>query len=276
MIIENISLLITTHPPHYKYLYNLINKCINNNITIDTFLVFSNEEDYESFEMKEYITPIIVKDKLNENGIVSFKKLYGLTQMVNFKNEFIICIDSEIDIIVENFTNEIINEKINNIFNNLKTYTGEVTSSEIKSIIDSSSKLFINDYEKLRELTNNFSLYCWWSDLPVYRKSDLNNFFELINFDENKYKIHGLYFEYIIYQYYLILNCNFSIENVTPYTNIRWSLEEIYTRDLNVLNKLSDEGYGFSWISKKSFDMNPDYYMSKNTCFIYHLDRAGY
>ena len=42
MKIDNIAFLIPVHPPHYHYIYNLINKCKNNDIEVDIFLVFSN------------------------------------------------------------------------------------------------------------------------------------------------------------------------------------------------------------------------------------------
>ena len=44
MKIENVTFLIPIYPPHYQFIYNLINKLELNNIQIDIHLVFSNIE----------------------------------------------------------------------------------------------------------------------------------------------------------------------------------------------------------------------------------------
>ena len=51
--------------------------------------------------------------------------MYGLQKMIHEKYDYIICIDSETDIIPKNFTKEYILKKINNIFKNKKIYGGE-------------------------------------------------------------------------------------------------------------------------------------------------------
>jgi hypothetical protein len=118
--IKDIAFVIPTHPPHYKYLYDLLNKLEKHNIFIDIFLVFSTESDYDCFSLKERIKPIILKEPLNGNSKVTFKKFYGLKQLINSNYDYFIVCDSEIDIILENFTYTNLRCKIDNIFKNKK------------------------------------------------------------------------------------------------------------------------------------------------------------
>jgi len=83
--------------------------------------------------------------------------------------------------------------------------------------------------------------------LPVYRTADITPFFNMINYDN----IVWHHFDYIIYQYYLILYHGFEIINTTPITNVKWSIECVFTNNIDILNKLVDINYGFSWNTKK-------------------------
>lgn len=263
--IENIALLIPIHPPHYIYIYTLLYKFKQTNINIDLFLVFSNKSDYNKFAMKDYIKPIIITDNIENKAIVTYKKFYGLQKLCLEKYEYIICCDSEIDIIDSNFTNTNIEDKIRQIFQNKIIYAGE--SSQWEHITREAAELFPEYYDCLKEKTDNFILYFWWSDLPVYRKSDIQPFLECININ----KITN--FDYIIYQYYLILFHNFTIVNTTPITNIYWSLENLCTDDTQILKKLLNINYGFSWITKKMYDKSQYFLEAQGSFLIYHLDR---
>jgi hypothetical protein len=268
MKIDNIAFLIPIHPPHYHFIYNLINTCKTNKIEVDIFLVFSNKIDYDNFSMKNEIHPLIC-EHFKTNSIVTFKKFFGLKQLANSKYEYIICCDSEIDILCDNFTNENINAKIQQIFNNKKIYAGETDHSLAVKITETSANLFPEKYECIKNITKNFTIYFWWSDLPVYRIADITPFLNMINYDNINY----YHFDYIIYQYYLILFHGFEIINTTPITNIKWSLENLFTNNIDILNKLVDINYGFSWNSKKMYEINKQFVASQKGFLIFHLDR---
>jgi len=169
MKIVNVAFLIPIHPPHYHFIYNLLNKCKSNNIEIDIFLIFSNNVDYDNFNMKNEIQPIIC-DSLNPHSIITYKKFFGLKQLANSKYDYIICCDSEIDIICDNFTNEIINNKIQNIFTNKKIYAGDTDDILAKKITESSANVFPNNIDVLKNITNNFTMYFWWSLISLITK----------------------------------------------------------------------------------------------------------
>ena len=270
IIIDNVAFCIPIHPPKYQYIYDLILKLENNNILIDIFLIFSSEFDYNAFIFKEKIKPLIVYEELNINSIITFKKFFGLKKLSSSKYDYLICCDSEIDIIPNNFTYDNINEKIKNIYTNKNIYAGNTTCPVCCHINKTSANLFPNDFLKIQNITDNFNLYFWWSDLPVYKKSHIDDFFNSIASYDNIIYYH---FDYIIYQYYLILNHDFKIVNTTPITNINFSLELLNTQDENILNKLLDINYGFSWNSKLICDTNLKFIKTHGGVIIYHLDR---
>jgi hypothetical protein len=272
MKIDNIAFLIPIHTPHYHYMYKLLKKIKNNDIEIDIFLIFSNTTDYNNFLMKNEIKPIICDNSITvTRSIVTFKKFYGLKQLINSKYDYIICCDSEIDILCSNFTNENINNKIRNIFNTKKIYAGDTSGIEVARLItQTSANLFPDKHDFLKNITNNFTLYFWWSDLPVYRTTDIAQFLNMINYTN----INWYHFDYIIYQYYLILYHGFEIVNTTPITNLNWSFETLdRISDINILKKLVDINYGFSWSTKKNYEQNKNFIESQKGFLIYHLDR---
>jgi hypothetical protein len=250
---------------------------------IDIFIVFSNQSHYEQFQLKDHIKPIIIdshKNMLNTTlvhgnmlpSIVTHKKFSGLKQLMDSKYDYFIVCDSEIDIIPEHFTNDNILEKIKNIFTRKQLYAGDFHENTWGiNITTNCAKLFKgDDYDKIRSITNNFKYYTWFSDIPVYRRTDLPGFFEKINdSDLNWYQ-----FDHIIYQYYLIVTENYELINTSPITNQTGnSLEYLHINSEEILNKLADLGYGFGWLSKYTFDYHPTYFLAKKTFIIFHIDR---
>jgi len=268
MEIHNIAFLIPIHPPHYHFVYNLINKIKKTCIKIDIYLVFSNNVDYNNFTMKNEIQPIIC-ESLQTKSIVTYKKFIGLKHLADSTYDYIICCDSEIDIVCNNFTNEIINNKIKCIFDNKKIYAGDTTGVCFPDIMQISANLFPEKYDYLKNITKNFTMYFWWSDLPVYRRTDIMPFLNMINYDNIIWE----HFDHIIYQYYLILCKDFEIIDTTPITNMKWSLENLATNNIDILNKLLSINYGFSWNTKRMYELNKKFIESQNGFLIYHLDR---
>jgi len=268
MKIDNIAFLIPIHPPHYNFIYNLINKITTNDIEIDIYLVFSNDTDYNNFSMKNEIQAIIC-DPFKTESIITYKKFFGLKHLAKSKYDYIICCDSEIDIISKNFTNNIINNKIKHMFDSKKIYAGYTERDLALRITEASANLFPEKYDFLKNITKNFRMYFWWSDLPVYRRADITQFLSIIKYDN----ITWYHFDHIIYQYYLILYHEFEIINTTPITNTDWSLEELSTDDNDVLNKLIDIKYEFNWTTKNMYMLNKKFIEMQKVFLIYHLDR---
>ena len=275
---NKVALCIPIHPKHYNYIYNLIdltNQNHDNNIdiyNIDIFLIFSNEKHYNSFNKKDFIKKIILPPNTHSPFIVTYKKFYCLEILKNEEkyDYFIVC-DAEITIIPENFNRNNILNKINKIYQNKLIYAGVPNRRHIERIIKESASIFVNneDVNKLKNITNNFKLYYWWSDLPIYKREHLTDFFSKICYDN----IIWHHFDHIIYLNYLILYHNFNILNISDLIKCHWSLESYNTKDEKHLSILKNNNYGFSWVTPQFFYNYKDYLLKEGCFLLYHLDR---
>jgi hypothetical protein len=237
---------------------------------MDIYIVFSSNSDYQLFDKKDMIKPIF--SNASGPGIINIKKFDGLKYLRDSicDIKYVIVTDSEICINPINFTERNIIKKIESIFDNKILYAGKATDISFININKISSNVFDNsNQQRLRVITDNFSLYHWWSDLPVYRISDLTHFFNSIN-DTN---IMFHHFDNIIYNYYLLLFHGFSIINITDITGIPYSMEYSFVTDTIILNKLLDISLGFGWVVKRLYNMNAVFFDNVGTFLLFHLDR---
>ena len=268
---NSIALVIPIHPPKFNFIYNLKKKIMTINKCCDIFLVFSNENEYNQFIHKEEFKTIILPPNCVTNNIIIFKKFYALNILKKNYSYYIVC-DGEIDIIDENFTYENILMKINKFYNSKKIFSGEINSNHQRAIIQISSNIFksADDKNKLKNLTNNYNLYYWWSDLPVFKGSHLDDFFSKIKYNEIFVKRH---FDHKIYLNYLVLYHNFEFINITPIIGKKWSLESYEDDNINNLEILKKHSYTFSWIVPGLFNKHKKYLKKNGSFLLYHLDR---
>jgi hypothetical protein len=271
---KEIALIIPIHPPKFHFIYNLIKKINIINKCCDIVLVFSNKEDYNEFIHKDKIEPIILKSDNNTENIVTFKKFTALNILKDSYSYYIVC-DSEIDIIDNNFTYENIMMKINEFYNSKKIFSGKFRLNQNKvqeEITRTSCNIFKteDDQNKLKTLSNDYKLFYWWSDLPVYKASHLSDFFHKINFDMDLTWYH---FDHKIYLNYLVLYHNFEFINIEPIIGINWSLESYRDNNINNLEILKKHSYTFSWIDHRLFNKHKDYLTKNGSFLLYHLDR---
>ena len=123
--------------------------------------------------------------------------------------------------------------------------------------------------DELKNITNNFQLYYWWSDLPVYKREHLTDFFSKICYNN----INWNHFDHKIYLNYLILYHKFNILNFSNLINHYWSLESYNTNNKENLSILKNNNYGFSWATPRFLNNHKDFLMKEGCCLLYHLDR---
>jgi len=264
---KTVALIIPIHPPHYHYIYSFIELLEQHDIQIDLYLVFSNKDHYNQFCQKTKIKEIIIPENITTGNIVTYKKFFTLGLLKDNKSYdyFIVC-DAEIKIIPENFTESNILNKINSIFENKTVYSGEQTC--FLNITKLSAELICND-NRLIDKTNNYKLYYWWSDLPVYKREHLDDFFSKIDYSN----INWNHFDHKIYLNYLILYHDFYLLNVTQLIGHKWSLESYNGDNIEDLIKLKSNNYGFSFIIPKLFLKHREFLMNEGSFLLYHLDR---
>lgn len=252
-----IAFIIPVHPPKYDYLYNFINQVKD---VFDLYVVFSNESDYNEFLLKEKIRPIIIMEPIpTSREVVTLKKFYGLKRLMNSHYDYFMVYDAETDIIPHNFTVENVTSKVEKIFADKQFYS----APNVYQNFAHESALSFNpkEYSIIESVTNHFNSYLWFGDIPVYRKTDLPNFFKYI-----KGKPYNN-FDHMIYQYYLIVFENFKIIDATVF------LEWIKSITDTQVEHLKNIGYGFGHINHHLFFSNPKFFLDHGTFIIYNTDR---
>lgn len=283
---EKIAFLIPIHPPKYTILYKLIDKLLAHNKLPHIYCVFSYENDYIAFERKSLIYPIILESTCSKSQldslqlvpfkIISFKKYKGLEYLSNLLYDYIILCDSEIDIVIDNFTYYNVKHKIETLFENKNLYAGNVANNDFRKYFAHSLNVFVNDDDnkRIQTLLENGDLYHWWSDLPVICRDHLPEFFTSVGWpDMHEDKL--MADPGNMYGHFLALYHGFSIINTTPITKRPYSLEWLITSDKMILDKLSEIGVGFCWVLAQLYDMNKTYFDNKKTFLLFHTDRHG-
>jgi hypothetical protein len=113
---------------------------------IPLYVVFSNEADFDSFEMQSSVVPIIVPldGWMGAHGVVNFKKLYALQQLENSDHDYFIVCDSEISAVMPNFDADNILRQVEHIVHTRRVYSGKTSDPFIMNIMEQSACLFKN------------------------------------------------------------------------------------------------------------------------------------
>jgi len=171
MAIDSFCMIIPTHPPHYEYNYNFIRQINKTGVKLDIYLIFTNANDFEKFEMKKNVIPIILDIDNTKKNIITYKKLTALSHVEVTKYKYIILFDAELSTIEQNFNEENIIRTFDNMFDNKKIYCGCTNYVKTNNIIKESISVFNEeaDRNKLKVLSNSFKFYSWVSNVHVYK-----------------------------------------------------------------------------------------------------------
>lgn len=271
--LENINkcaFVIPLHPKHFDYGYYIIDEL--NNADADLYFVFTNNEEKLLFE-KNLPNPTRLKFLLlsdfvdlsipeKTNSFVSIKKFYAIS-MLYTKYDYISCIDSEIKFIKNTNFYEMMKKIADN-----KTICGGKT--EFNDIVrDSLLKLTDKrDHEKLKQISQNFNIYTWWSNIPVCETSNIKHFLTWINFNNQSLeRFSWNIFDDITYNYFCILFYNYQLKIVPDFNN---SLE---FADSHIIENVDKNICKLFWVSAKAYRQKPEYYNTSDFYIIYHLDR---
>jgi hypothetical protein len=259
----------------------------DNKITIDVFLVFSTQADYDTFEQKDSIKHLILSKEINEHSQdkhfqVSAKHFLGYTHLITQPYEYIITLDGDFDIIPENFTNDKIMSKIHAKFSNKRIYgaTPPAFGDIVKKIATAVFK-DTTEYNKISVMTKDFTLYSCWTDLPVIKRSDILEFLSFIKYD--KMQLNGKDFAFessfdaVYYDIFLILHRGFRMLDINTITV---GLEHDPNNSITTANykdiftQLKAEKYVPGWIHNRIFNLDPAYFTSEGNFIKFHVDRG--
>lgn len=284
------AFIIPVYPPHYIFL-DFLNK-ISDNIDVDIILVLSYKSDleellkcnfkiiYKHIVLERFINSDAIKQMIDNKIIITFKKYFALNLLKN-SYEYCATIDCEIDFI--NVNN--VYEKFKCFCDNKKVVGSLITTNDfrhelVNKINIECGKIFTDKemYNKLSEITYNFNIYFWFSDIPVYNMSYIDDYFKYIGFDNSEAfisKISWYVFDYIPYVYYCVLFKNYQILNIKDYGITReWSLESMpfgtYKKILDVVK------YKPMWLICNTYYENENNINKDDIIVVYHRNDGRY
>ena len=201
------------------------------------------------------------------NSFVSIKKLFAISKLKE-KYDYISCIDSEIQFI--NDSNDFYNI-MKNIANTKIICGGKLLPnvSEKNIVKDSLTKLTDNKYHLLlKRLSQGFTLYTWWSNLPVYDCKILDAFLKWINFNNNNLeRFCWNIFDDMTYNYFCLLFHNYKFKLIK---NCFHSLE---FANSNIVEDVDKNICKLYWVNNLAYNQNKTYYENNNFQIVFHLDR---
>ena len=253
---------IPIHPKHYEYAYYILETIED----ADLYFIFSNKEEQELFRPKLAYNSLLLTDFTDidavkkVNSFVTIKKFYALMVLKN-KYDYIACIDAEVKFLINK-----------GFYKMMKAIADSKTVIGVKVKVDNRAarnilyESLINltpkeNHKSLQEISQNFTIYTWWSNVPVYDCSLLTQFFNWVQFKNFTWFV----FDHLLYNYYCVLFHNYQIKIVDGST----SLETASSRSLEKIDK-TEKLY---WVNYNAFSKNTEYYINNGFYIVYHCDR---
>jgi hypothetical protein len=264
---------IPLHPKHFSYGYEIEDAL--NGTDADLYFIFTDDAEKDSFyKYGQNSNYLVLSDFVNVKRLdrnrswVSVKKLYALSKLYN-RYEYISCIDSEVLFINTKFY-----KTMKNTANNKIICGGDISDSAnrdySKIMKESLTNIVpVKDRTRLKQISQEYSIYTWWSNLPVYDCSKARGFLEWIEFNNKDFidKMTWYVFDDIVYNYYVILKYNYKLV-VIP--DINTSLEYAPNKLIQRVDKDTCKLY---WVNYSQYKKDTEYYKNNNFIIAYHLDR---
>jgi hypothetical protein len=267
------AVVVPLHPRHYEYGLTIYNEFPDKEV--DLYFVFTTNDDRISFEtrlagIRQPPQSLILTDFTDINVVertksfVSIKKLYALKQL-HHKYDYISCIDAEVKFLDKTGWYGMMKNVVES-----KIICAGTTNEHNNIVYMSLTRLISPEYhDKLRELSNNYSTYTWWSNLPVYCCKFAPDFLNWIKFDASGLgRFDYSVFDDMVYNFYCALFHGYKIE-VIP--GIKNSLE---FANSGVIQHADTNITKLYWVNKNAYDQNKAYYEQYHFKIIFHLDRV--
>jgi len=267
------AFVIPLHPKHFMYGTGILKYTID----ADVYFVFTTNNEKDTFKVYnpkfDDSFAIVLTDFINDlsvlilnNGFVTVKKLYALSILYT-KYDFIACVDSEIHFLKTEGFYEMMKDMCE-----LKTvYGGDSTNyrDHREIIVKTLTQVTPTaNREELAKLSKNYTIYTWWSNIPVYNCAHVRPFLNWIDFKiEFLSRFNWFVFDNMLYDYFCILFYQYKLV-VVP--EMQRSLEQQCS---NVIENVNTNIGKLYWVNFQAFRQNSEYYLKNNFFIVYHLDR---
>lgn len=279
------ALIVPIHDLYFHYGITLLFQSIG--ADYDIIFVFSTDSDrmrfremhqassfleYHSIILDDHFSGSAISGIAARNVWPSLKKFLAIS-LSHKHYDYLLCVDAETFILkAEGWT-----AACENIVENKRWYGGalyEVNASE-RFIMHASSMLLAptSDHEKIQAISQNWSLYTWWWDLPVYSSKSVPGFLDWIGWEPSLQfveKLNHSIFDHITYQFYMALHEGFSFLRVNGVTH---TLEFCGAKTVvDVHNQINP----VRWVNALAYAQNPNFFKDNDYLAFYHIDRKSF
>lgn len=272
------AFVVPLHPKHYQYGYYIFDHLLNK--TVDLYFVFTDTRDKDIFlsnldkihsdKLKYLILNEFADIRIVErtNSFVSIKKLFALSVLKD-KYDYISCIDSEIRFLNDTDINYYTIMK--NIVDSEIICGGKLPSDtcDRQIVINGLTRLTEQKYHsELQVLSDNFRVYTWWCNLPVYYCKIAEEFLHWINFTSTTLdRFSWDVFDDMTYNFFCMLFHGYTFKLIEGcFHSLEFSDSAVVEHVNNTMCKLY-------WVNNKAYSKNKDYYKNNNFHIVFHLDR---
>lgn len=183
----------------------------------DLFVVFSDSEEATEFASMAgdlRYTPVVCDEQYTCTKPITQKKFFGVNYVYNNTDkEYVAAIDADCLFIAHKDYSAMFADWFNK-----KTLFGTTSNNHsiIHNVGRATAKLFFSreDVTRLEELTENFTCYHWFNEIPVYNRETFMAFMEYIDYHNNKHKLEYITFDYMMYSFFMLANGHFRLEKV--------------------------------------------------------------
>jgi hypothetical protein len=206
--------IITAHSPYFGFLHKLLDTFYTNvKQPHQIYIVFSNEYEEKLFRGQcrhQFNSLFIPKHLLKHSSIVNVKKLSALKTIVD-EYDYIGVYDCETEYVKEVDLDELYSEIGSRKW--VKGNYADVGGGIIKKI---ATILGLDTNPNVIEQTNDYQLYWWFQDPPVYESGQTKEFLDWLFSRENINQILNEYhcFDFLMYSLY---NIAYNEWKVQPY-----------------------------------------------------------
>lgn len=183
------------------------------------FLVFSTQDEIDDFKLlvgnAARYNPILCTEPLTYSKPISQKKLFGVRHVLqNTVFDKVAVTDVDCLFIKHVDYDSLIEQR-------LRRGKLFVSRSNNPGIVDkvgraAANKFFMpGDVKRLEKITNGFTDYFWFNDIPVYERKHFDAFASYINYPSTIPKLEYTTFDFILYAYYLLLQSHITLEHIS-------------------------------------------------------------
>lgn len=261
------------HRVKYKQGVQLFKSALKYEKEKEICFIYTNEEEKTDFEIyckkKTGRTPWGLVCTMPLDGCkcpVTVKKYFGIKQLMN-KADYIATIDAETIFARQFDSYELMQEVyLSPLLGNTSDAGGR------KVFLQCVNELDLEDSQILRDATNNYTLYWWFNEIPVYDMKTINEFFEWLDKYDYIDKIYSCWscFDYFVYGIWLILYKNYKIKKIDEKRD--YGLVEYIGTEKKYLRVQLEEKAGTHWTSyprRNIRNSNPNIYL------FFQLDRSN-